>query len=288
MLERTEAAILFPGQGCSVAGAREVVALYCAELYARARRTLGCDPLARAEEGTCYAQPAIFLASLAGWRAAQVAGVSACAFAGHSLGELTALTAAGVFAPEDGLELVILRGRLMEEAARRNPGGMIAVLKGTVEQAEWLAAECGLFVANYNAPGQTVLTGPSTALEAAAQVAREEGMRAMRLDVSGQFHSPAMSCVSEPFEVALRSAPRREPSVAVLSCMTAEPFRDPPAELSAALCAPVRWSETMAALAGDGMPSFLDVGPDHVLARLTSRNVPQARALGLEEIGVCV
>jgi len=183
---------------------------------------------------------------------------------------------------------VILRGRLMQEAARSNPGGMIAVLKGSVERAEWLAAECGLFVANYNAPGQTVLTGPSAALDAAAQVAREQGMRAMRLGVSGQFHSPAMSCASKPFEAGLRDVPSREPSVTVFSCMTAEPFRDPAAELSAALCAPVRWSETMAALAGDGRPSFLDVGPDHVLERLTSRNVPQARALGLEEIGVCV
>ncbi|HUH80493.1 MAG TPA: hypothetical protein VLZ06_04130, partial [Solirubrobacteraceae bacterium] len=86
MLEPNEAAVLFPGQGCSVAGSRELVSLYCAELYEHARRALGSDPLARAEESTRFAQPAIFLASLAGWRAAQVAGFSPRAFAGHSLG----------------------------------------------------------------------------------------------------------------------------------------------------------------------------------------------------------
>src|SRR5690348_6800182 len=133
MLARTTAAILFPGQGATVNDSRPLVESHCDGPYARARAILCEDPFERVDESTRYAQPAIYLASLAGWRACAQAGVTGYAFAGHSLGEISALTAAGVIAAEDALELVILRARLMEEATAKTPGGMLAILKGTVE-----------------------------------------------------------------------------------------------------------------------------------------------------------
>lgn len=285
MLDRTHPAVLFPGQGSSVAASRPIVERHCARLHATAAKLLGADPLDRAEHGTRFAQPAIFLASLAGWRAARQAGTEACAFAGHSLGEVTALTAAGVFAAEDALELVVLRARLMEESVAGSPaGGMVAILKGTVAQAERIALQNGLHVANYNAPGQTVLSGPLEALDAAGRDARSLGLRALKLSVSGPFHSPALAGAREPFRKALSSVTCEPASGPVLSSFTAAPFTDPAGELAAALSAPVRWRETMLALDRLGAGAYLDIGPDRVLEGLAARNLPGAELIDRESV----
>jgi malonyl CoA-acyl carrier protein transacylase len=284
MLERTVAAILFPGQGAAATESRQLVESHCERLYVGARKLLGEDPFARADESTRYAQPAIYLASLAGWRACAQAGIAAFAFAGHSLGEIAALTAAGALAPEDGLELVVLRARLMEEATASAPGGMIAILKGTVEQAEQIALDNDLRVANYNAPGQTVLSGALAGLAGAATQAREDGLRTLRLNVSGAFHSPALSPVRERFREVLVDVPFAQPAAPVFSSMTAAPFTDPAIELAAALTEPVRWSETMLALERLGARAYLDAGPDRVLERLASRNLPAPELIDREEL----
>src|SRR5262249_25267166 len=156
----TRVAILFPGQGADLTDARKLAEDRCPELYDRALEALSVDPFEHAEGATRYAQPAIFLASLAGWRTVLDAQLEPHALAGHSLGEIAALTAAGVLTPEQGLDLVLLRGKLMDEITTTAHGGMIAILKGSVSQAERLADAHGLRVANYNAPGQTVLSGP--------------------------------------------------------------------------------------------------------------------------------
>src|SRR3954467_14837800 len=177
-------AILFPGQGSQMPGMRDLVAQHAPELLER----LGDEPFERVGESTRFAQPAIFCASLAGWYALDAE--PPLAMAGHSLGELTALVAAGALDPFDGLELVVLRGRLMDEAGG---GTMLALLGAEIEQAEALATAHGVTVANDNAPGQVVLSGPAEALDAAARAARDDGLRALELGVAGAFHSPAMT-----------------------------------------------------------------------------------------------
>jgi [acyl-carrier-protein] S-malonyltransferase len=286
MSSQPSTAALFPGQGCSLDGAEALVQRACPDLYELSLDLLDADPFARAGESTRYAQPAIFLASIASWRELAGSGLRPSAFAGHSLGELSALTAAGEFAEPDALRLVVLRGSLMADAESDGDGGMLVLLKGDIEQALVLAERFGVTVANDNSPGQTVLSGSGQALDVAAAIAREAGLRAVRLDVKGAFHSPAMRPAVEPFRLALERVERRTPQAPVLSGLTTEPFEDVAAELSEALCAPVRWRETTLALARRGVERFVDVGPDAVLAGLSRRNVPDTIVLSAEELGV--
>lgn len=279
-------AILFPGQGSSLKGTRSLIEMHCGDLYDLSCGLVGKDLLDGARESTRYAQPATFLASLAGWRELG-ASDPPTAFAGHSLGEISALTAAGVFDPEDALRLVILRATLMADATpASDPGGMLAVLKGRPGEAEEIAAACDVVVANDNAPGQSVLSGPSEQLRTAARIARERNLRAIVLDVSGAFHSHALADACEPFARAVRSLRRSEPSAPVFSGLTAEPFADIAEQLAAGLINPVRWRETMLALGALGATAFLDVGPDRVLARLAERNIPGCTAVALEDLVV--
>lgn len=276
-------AVLFPGQGVSVARSQERVALALPSLLERAGELIGEDCFELAGESTRFAQPAIFLSSLAGFLELEDAQ-EATAFAGHSLGELSALAAAGALSWEDALELVVLRGALMEESGRASGDGtMLALLKSTPEVAAEVAAAAGVWVANDNAPGQTVLAGARADLRNAVEIARERGARTMALDVTGAFHSPYMAAAEAPFREALERVQVSEPAVTVLSGLTSEPFVDVRGELARALTAPVRWRETMASLAGRGAQTFIDVGPEQVLAKLVARNVEGAVAIALEE-----
>ena len=260
-------AILCPGQGSLTAGSRELAEAFAPDLL----ELLGEDPFPRAAESTRFAQPAIFCASIAGWRRIEDE-VEPVAAAGHSLGELTALAIAGVLTVEDALRLVVLRGRVMAEAA--SDGGMLALLKATPEQAEALANEHGAVVANDNAPGQLVLSGPKPALDKIAAAARDQRLRALELDVAGAFHSPEMRPAVLPLLRALtetRIAPGRFP---VYSGLSARPFADVRGQLADAVTHPVRWRETVLAMREDGVERFVDVGPGEVLARLVERIVP--------------
>jgi len=275
-------AVLFPGQGVSVAGARPLVERALPDLLARAGELIGEDCFERAAEATRFAQPAIFLSSLAAYDGLEDPH-AAIAFAGHSLGELSALAAAGALRREDALELVVLRGRLMDESGRSSGDGtMLALLRGTPESAAEVAQEAGVWVANDNAPGQIVLAGDREALRRAAEIGRERGLRTLSLDVTGAFHSPWMAAAQEPFRAALDAVEVREAAVTVFSGLTAAPFVDVRAELAGALTGPVRWRETMAALVAHGAGAFIDVGPEQVLAKLVSRNVEDASAVALD------
>src|SRR3954452_13040386 len=244
---------------------RELVAQRAPELLDRVTELVGEDPFARVQENTRYAQTAIFCASLAGWDAL---GLHPSAAAGHSLGELSALAAAGVLKREDALELVVLRGRLMGEA--RN-GSMLALVGATLEDARAIADAGGVTLANDNAPGQVVLSGSVDALDKTEAVAQERGTRVIRLDVAGAFHSPAMEPAVEPFRAALDAVEVSEPAFPVFSCASAAPFTDVRAELAHALISPVRWRETVIAMREAGAPSFVEVGPGKVLARMGKR-----------------
>jgi malonyl CoA-acyl carrier protein transacylase len=276
-------AVLFPGQGVTVAGSREIVQETCGRPFARCCELLGDDPFERARESTRFAQPAIFLASIASWIALD--HDPPAAFAGHSLGELSALTAAGALRLDDAVSLVVLRGALMADAAdRQRDGAMLALLKGSVADARELGSAHGVDLANDNAPGQTVLSGSDTALREVAAAARGRGLRAIRLDVCGAFHSRAMQVACDPLRSALEALEIAQPCAPVFSSMTAAPFCDVPGELSRALVRPVRWRETMLALHAAGVARFLDVGPDRVLARLCERNLPQADVCAATEV----
>jgi malonyl CoA-acyl carrier protein transacylase len=258
-------AALFPGQGSHTPDMRELVAQRDPELLERVTELVGEDPFARVQENTRYAQPAIFCASLVGWGALDLHPSAA---AGHSLGELSALAAAGVLKRDDALQLVVLRGRLMGEA--RN-GSMLALVGASLEDAQSIADAGGVIVANDNAPGQVVLSGSRDALDETERVANERGTRVIRLDVAGAFHSPAMQPSVEPFRAALDDVEISEPAFPVFSCASAAPFTDVRDQLANALTHPVRWRETVIAMHEAGAPSFVEVGPGKVLARMGKR-----------------
>jgi malonyl CoA-acyl carrier protein transacylase len=252
---------------------REIVASGRPELLSMAVEIVGEDPFLRAEEGTMFAQPAIFCASLAGWHAMDAP--LGDFMAGHSLGELGALVAAGSLDERIGLELVALRGRLMQEAGDRSgDGGMLALLgPGAADHARALAEAHGLSVANDNSPQQVVLSGARDALPDAAAAAHEVGLRAMQLPVTGAFHSPMMSPATGDFRAALERVEFKSPRVPVFSAVTAAPFDDIPRRLLEALTMPVRWREMMLALHERGVERFVEVGPGRVLTGLVKRTL---------------
>jgi malonyl CoA-acyl carrier protein transacylase len=275
-----QTAILFPGQGSQTPDMRDEVARARPDLLAMAVAAVGEDPFPRAEEGTKFAQPAIFCASLAGWTAL---GRPDCEYmAGHSLGELAALVAAGNLTEHDGLELVALRGRLMQEAGEdAGDGGMLALLgAGAAEQAPALAESHGLAVANDNSPQQVVLSGARSELPAAAAEAKELGLRATELPVTGAFHSPMMASAVPEFKAALERVPIKPGAVTVLSAVTAAPFDDVRRRLAEALTMPVRWRETMLAMRELGAERFVEVGPGRVLTGLAKRTLRDVELAG--------
>jgi malonyl CoA-acyl carrier protein transacylase len=195
--------------------------------------------------------------------------------AGHSLGEITALVAAGALSAEDGLKLVAARGRLMQDAAdETGDGGMTAVRarEGNREAIAEVAAATGVAIANDNAPDQLVLSGAIAALDDAEAQLKERGIRGKRLPVAGAFHSPLMEPAVEPFRELVGAVEMREPRVPVLSCVTAEPFDDLPDLLVRAITEPVRWLEVVRALEARGVTSFVETGPGHVLTNLVKRS----------------
>jgi malonyl CoA-acyl carrier protein transacylase len=268
-------AILFPGQGSQTPEMRDKVAEVRPDLFVLAERIVGEDPFARVEEGTRFAQPAIFCASLAGWET--LGRPSGEFMAGHSLGELAALVAAGCLDERDGLELVALRGRLMQESGERaGDGSMLALMgRGAAEHAHELADGHGLAVANDNSPQQVVLSGDRAGFEGATAAAQALGLRAIELPVTGAFHSPMMAEAVPPFTAALQGvevSPSAE-GVTVLSAVTAAPFEDVRAQLAQALTMPVRWRETLLAMHERGADRFVEVGPGRVLSGLVKRTL---------------
>ena len=264
-------AVLFPGQGSQTPEMRDHVARLAPDLLERVTELVGEDPFARVEESTRFAQPAIFCASITAYDAL---GLEPGVAAGHSLGELAALAAAGVLDRDAALELVVLRGRLMAEAD--DTGSMLALVGATEEEAREIATHAGVTVANDNAPGQVVLSGTRDALALAEEDARDHGRRALKLNVAGAFHSPLMEPAVAPFREALDAVELHEGSFPVVSCASALPFRDIRAELASALTSPVRWRETFQAMIAAGAEDFVETGPGNVLSKLARRITKEA------------
>ena len=283
---------LFPGQGSQYVGmGREWFAAFPAAraVFERADEVLGF-PLSRlcfegpedALNETVNTQPAVFTVSVAALRALEERGMEPPAYvAGHSLGEFSALVAADSLVFEDGLRLVRERGRLMQEAGARHPGGMAAVLGLGPEPVEEVCAavreETGEYVgvANDNCPGQLVISGAFAALEAATEQLRERGARrVVRLAVSIAAHSPLMAEAAAAFQQRLAETEFREPRVPVIGNATAGPLTTPSAireALGRQLTSPVRWTESLRYLLAQGATRFVEVGPKDVLSGLVRR-----------------
>ena len=275
-------ALIFPGQGSQAPGMRELAERQAPELVELVDAEVGADPFERVDEGTEFAQPAILCAGLAAWRGAGAPG--AALFAGHSLGELGALAAAGAIEAEDAVRLAVVRGRLMEEAGGQSGGGMLALL-GDGEAAREAASAAGTILANDNGPTQIVVAGPRAALEATRAEAKARGVRVMGLAVSAAFHTPEMEPAVRPFRAALERVELKPASAPVLSSATARPFALEPDTvrdaLAAAITQPVRWRETMAELHCRGVRRFVEAGPGKALTGLARRSFDDVEATTL-------
>jgi [acyl-carrier-protein] S-malonyltransferase len=237
---------------------------------------------------TYIAQPAIFCVSVAALRALEAAGVPRPAYvAGHSLGEFSALVAAGALSFEAGLLLVARRAEAMQRAADARPGSMSSVLglsaEGVEMAVEATAQDQVLAVANDNAPGNVVVSGEWSALERLPASAKELGAkRVVPLNVGGAFHSPLMAPAVEAFEPHLAAAPLRDPAIPVVANATAEPVTDAEqlrALLARQLTGRVRWTESVRRMAALGVDTFIEVGPGTVLSGLIKRTVEGTKVL---------
>lgn len=248
---------------------------FCAELLEQAADELGGDPFERAEEGTTYLQPAVFCGTLAHWRAA---GEPLADFAvGHSLGELTALTAAGCLSPREAMRIVLARGAAMQRAADSGaPGGLLAVM-GPRPLALRLGECHRLTLAADNAPAQLVLSGPLERLRAARAQARSEGeLKTVLLRVPAALHSSAMAAAVAPFRQALAMAQFGTPRMTVIANVTAAPFADFISQLTLALTSCVRWRESVIALHTAGVDSYREMGTHGILTELVERTLAGA------------
>lgn len=234
---------------------------------------------------TDASQPAIFVSSFACWKALLAkwsfgnGEADVAATAGLSLGEYTALTLAGAIEFEAALELVLLRGRAMQDAAETSAGGMVALIGADEAQAQAVCDQArqsdALVCANFNAPGQIVLSGHKVACDRAAAVAQTMGIRATPLVVAGAFHSPLMQPAADRLREALAGTPIRTPRCPVISNVTAQAhLADPESirrRLAEQLTSPVRWSQSCAYLAANVPGEFHELCPGKTLAGLMRR-----------------
>jgi [acyl-carrier-protein] S-malonyltransferase len=236
---------------------------------------------------TKNAQLATFLTSMVIFDALQRVGVEAAAHAGHSLGEYSALTASGAIGFEDAVTLVTERGEAMQVCAESHAGTMAAILGLDDELVESAChrVDDDVWVANYNAPGQVVIAGSHSGIESASEIAKELGAkRAMKLPVSGAFHTPFM----EPARDRLRNAIDRvefwkpdHPVFANVDAIGHENGSEWPALLSSQLTSPVRWKQILHQLGGLGFTTFVEVGPGSVLTGMTKRTLKDSSTISI-------
>src|SRR4051812_23474954 len=236
---------------------------------------------------TRNAQLTTFVLSLVVLDAVERVGLVPGAAAGHSLGEYTALTATGALDFADGVRIVTARGDAMQEAAEDNPGTMAAILGLEDEDADAACrrADADVWVANFNAPGQVVVAGSPEGVAAASAAAKALGAKkVMPLQVGGAFHTPFMGSARGELRKAVREATLRSPDVPVIANIDARPHTDPEdwaGLLSAQLCSPVRWRQTVQRLVDDGVTTLVELGPGSVLTGMAKRIVPGTQAVSV-------
>ena len=294
MIDWTKTALVFPGQGSQEVGmGADLVARYpeAAATFAVADEILGfalsdlCfNGPADALNDTYNTQPALYLMGIALLRILNAAfqdDVRPALVAGHSLGEFTALTAAGALSFTDGLRLVRERGRLMNEASQRAPGAMAAVLGLEADVVRDLCAQVSqqtgktLVLANDNCPGQLVISGDKEAIDAALPLATERGAkRALPLTVSVASHSPLMEAITADFRAVLDKTRFTAPAIPVIGNVQAAPLTSASAirtELGDQLTSTVRWTESVQIMRAHGIEQFIELGPKDVLSGLIKR-----------------
>lgn len=294
-------AYLFPGQGAQAVGMGRALAeaLPAARaVFEAADRALGFAFSELMWNGpeeelrkTVNAQPALLTHSVAALRTLEAARLSPSWVAGHSLGEYSACVAAGALSFEDALRLTRRRGELMYQAGLERPGAMAAILglsRDQVEAACAGAVAAGIVcAANFNAPGQVVISGESAAVARASELASAAGARrAIRLEVSGAFHSPLMAAASEGLSQALDQTQFHDGRCPLIANFSARPVQKA-AEIRAALkcqlLSPVRWDESIATLISLGAEGFVEVGTGRVLRGLLKAIAPEAPRHGVED-----
>ncbi|MDR0954827.1 MAG: ACP S-malonyltransferase [Rikenellaceae bacterium] len=279
-------AFVFPGQGAQFVGMGK--ALYDQIPQAKARFEKANEILGfritdimfsgtdEELKQTRVTQPAIFLHSVI-LAEALGEGFNPDMVAGHSLGEFSALVAAGALDFEDGLRLVSQRAMAMQKACEANPSTMAAILGLDDQVVEELCASIDdvVVAANYNCPGQLVVSGTNAGVEALIAAATAAGAkRALKLNVGGAFHSPLMEPARVELEAAIAAAPFRTPICPVYQNVDAKPYTDPAAirqNLIAQLTAPVRWTQIVRNMLADGATEFVELGPGSVLAGLVKK-----------------
>ena len=293
-------AILFSGQGSQY---QQMGYSLCQEseaatsVYATATRILGYNPI-QLDDGqlkqTVFAQPAIVTLSLALWHTLLDGWMppESTVLAGFSLGEYSALNAAGILQADDLLRLVQKRAVLMQEAAEENPGGMAAVIGLSEAVISGILAERKfhdqVYAVNFNAPGQIVLSGRRTALEQCLQVCQDAGARrVVPLAVNGAFHTPLMGKAAEKlvrFASELSFAPAQLPLYSNTDATRLDGQTDWPAYLARHLCGPVRWTDELGKIASDGATAFWELGPGKVLAGLVRKILPDAKVASAADV----
>lgn len=294
-------AYVFPGQGSQAVGmGRDLQASYleARKTFQEADEALGFSLSQLCFDGpeeelrqTHNAQPAIMATSIACLRTAQEEELlpAAVAFvAGHSLGEYTALVAAGALGFAQGLRLVRERGRLMQQAGERVPSGMAAVLGMEDGALQQVCQEAGVQVANLNCPGQVVISGPQEGLNRAMDLARSRGAKqVIPLNVSGAFHSVVMRPAEKALASYLADIPIMDPAIPVVSNVTSRPVRDAESVKEALvqqLCSPVRWHPSVEWMVAQGVTTFVEFGPGRVLGGLIRRIHRQARVVSVGDL----
>jgi len=249
------------------------------DLFTRANKILEMNMEQLCFEGpedelvlTHNVQPAITLINMACSMVLRLRGVEAAGAAGHSLGEYSALHLAGVIDERAVLELVRLRGQLMQEAADAQPGAMAAILNLPVEKIDEVCESCDIEMANYNSPGQIIVSGVEESVLRAMEICSDAGAkRCVRLNVSGPWHSRCMVTAREKFEPALAQHIFQDPRIPVVANVDGDYVRDGNGareNLIQQLCAPVRWQQSIERLIDDGHQRFVEVGPKKVLRGL--------------------
>jgi [acyl-carrier-protein] S-malonyltransferase len=291
------AAWLFSGQGAQAVGMGKDLAERhpaAAAVFQEADAVLGwsvselcfAGPAEKLTESRCC-QPAIYTMSsacLAAFRAAFPA-VSPVGVAGLSLGEFAALQAAGVFSFADGLRLVARRGELMDQCCRDNPGGMASVLGADPGLVREVCTACGIDVANFNCPGQVVISGTKEGVATAVEQLRARGVRKLiPLNVAGAFHSRLMRPAGEAFAAVLKDVVLQAPTIPVAQNYPGACVGDPGeirANLVSQVAGSVRWEECIAALASAGADTFVEFGPGNIVSGLARRCAPAAAVFSI-------
>ena len=290
---------LFPGQGSQFEGMADPWTEHSASraILNETSSSMGLDVVAGCHDPSALAttefvQPALLACDVAAFRVLEAEGSSFVGVAGHSLGEFAALVAAGVVPLDAALDLVVVRGVAMQRASEERPGTMTALLGVGPDDAARLCDEARrddvLVVANENSPAQSVISGSVIAIERAEALAKEQKVRAVRLQVAGAFHSPLMeparAAINERIDAIAFAPPRFPIAENVAGALVSDP-EELRALLKRHVVSPVKWASSVRALADAGATSFFEAGPGDVLTRLMKRIVPDAaaRAIGSPE-----